>query len=79
MLTVSFDNMDNQYLTHRLVFDGGTGDTQVQFAVLLNAGIDQSLNRALVLKQQECISWKVSTYGRMSLHILKLLQIQHTG
>lgn len=46
--------------THRLVFDGGAGDTEVQLAILLNAGINQSLHRALVLKQQESISWERS-------------------
>lgn len=44
--------------THRLVFDGGAGDAQVQLAVLLNAGINQGLNGALVLEQQERISWQ---------------------
>lgn len=30
--------------TDRLVFDGGAGHTEVQLAVLFNAGIDQSLH-----------------------------------
>lgn len=44
--------------THRLVFDGGAGDAQVQLPVLLDAGVDEGLDRALVLEQQERISCK---------------------
>lgn len=44
--------------THRLVFDGGAGDAQVQLAVLLDAGVDEGLDGALVLEQQERISCK---------------------
>lgn len=47
--------ISTQVWTYRLVFYGGAGHTEVQFAILLNAGIDQGLNRALVLKQQECV------------------------
>lgn len=54
--------------THRFVFDSGAGDTQVKLAILLNAGINQGLNRALILKQQECISWKYWAFGTMSAH-----------
>lgn len=42
--------------THRLVLDGGAGDAQVQLAVLLDAGVDQSLDRALVLEEQERVA-----------------------
>lgn len=42
--------------TDRLVFDGGAGHTEVQLAVLLDAGVDQSLHRALVLEQQEGVA-----------------------
>lgn len=42
--------------TDRLVFDGGAGHAEVQLAVLLDAGIDQSLHGALVLEQQEGVS-----------------------
>lgn len=42
--------------TDRLVFDGGAGHTEVQLAVLLDAGIDQGLHRALVLEQQEGVA-----------------------
>lgn len=45
-------------LTHWFVFDGGTGDTQVEFAVLLDAGVNQSLDRGLLLEEQEGVSWK---------------------
>lgn len=38
-------------LAYRFVFDGGTRYTQVELAVLLDAGIDQGLNRGLLLKE----------------------------
>lgn len=59
--------------THRLVFDSGTGDTQVKFTILLNAGINQRLDRALILEQQECISWKklYSQNGECALNAVK--------
>lgn len=43
--------------TDRLVFDGGAGHAEVKLAVLLDAGIDQSLHWALILKQQEGIAY----------------------
>ena len=43
---------------HRFVFDGGTGHTQVQLAVLLDAGVDQGLDRSLFLEEQEGIAWR---------------------
>lgn len=43
-------------LTDRLVFDGGAGHTEVQLAVLFDAGIDQSLHWALILEQQEGVA-----------------------
>lgn len=42
--------------TDRLVFDGGTGDAQVQLAILFDAGVDQSLHRALILEEQEGVT-----------------------
>lgn len=42
--------------TDWLVFDGGAGHAKVELAVLLNAGIDQSLHGALILEQQEGVS-----------------------
>lgn len=42
--------------TDRLVFDGGTRYTEVQLAVLLDAGIDQSLHWALILEEEEGIA-----------------------
>lgn len=42
--------------TDWLVFDGGAGHTEVQLAILLDAGIDQGLHRALVLEQQEGVA-----------------------
>lgn len=42
--------------TDRLVFDGRTGHTEVKLAILLDAGIDQSLHRALVLEEQEGVA-----------------------
>lgn len=46
---------------NRLVFDGGAGDAQVELPILLHTGFNQSLHRALLLEQQECVSlgWKV--------------------
>lgn len=44
--------------TDRLVFDGGAGHAEVQLAVLFDAGIDQSLHGALILEQQEGVSWR---------------------
>lgn len=44
--------------THRFVFDGRTGYTQVELAVLFDAGVNQGLNRGLLLEQQEGIAWK---------------------
>lgn len=46
------------FAAHRFVFDGGTGDTQVELAILLDAGVDQSLNRGLFLEEQEGVAWK---------------------
>lgn len=46
------------FATYRFVFDGGTGHTQVKLAVLLNASIDQSLNRGLFLEEKEGVAWK---------------------
>lgn len=42
--------------THRLVFDGGAGDAQVKLAILLDAGIDQSLNGGLFLEEKEGVA-----------------------
>ena len=42
--------------THRFVLDGGAGDTQVELPILLHAGFNQSLHRALLLEQQERVS-----------------------
>lgn len=56
-----------KYQTHGLVFDGGAGDAQVQLSILLNAGVNEGLDRAFVLKQQECISWK----GLAQAHIVE--------
>lgn len=42
--------------TYWFVFDGGTGYTQVELAILLDAGIDQSLNRGLFLEEQEGVA-----------------------
>lgn len=44
--------------TYWFVFDGGTGYTQVELAILLDAGIDQSLNRGLFLEEQEGVAWE---------------------
>lgn len=49
--------------TDRLVFDGGAGHTEVQLAVLFDAGIDQSLHRALILEQQEGVAY--TKYSRV--------------
>lgn len=49
--------------TDRLVFDGGAGHTEVQLAVLFNAGIDQSLHWALILEQQEGVAY--TEYSRV--------------
>lgn len=46
------------FAAYRFVFDGGTGYTQVELAILLDAGIDQSLNRGLFLEEQEGVAWK---------------------
>lgn len=43
---------------YRFVFDGGTGYTQVELAILLDAGVDQGLNRSLFLEEQEGVAWK---------------------
>lgn len=42
--------------TNRLVFDCGARDAEVEFVVLIDAGIDQRLHRALLLKQQERVT-----------------------
>ena len=47
--------------TYRFVFDGGTGYTQVELAILLDAGVDQGLNRGFFLEQQEGVAWKWRT------------------
>ena len=43
--------------TDRLIFDGGAGHTQIELPVLLDAGLDQGLDGALVLEQQEGITY----------------------
>lgn len=43
-------------LTDRLVFNGGAGHAEIQFAVLLYAGVDQSLHGAFILEQQEGVA-----------------------
>lgn len=48
--------------TDRLVFDGRAGHTEVQLSVLFDAGIDQSLHGALILEQQEGVSWRKRHY-----------------
>lgn len=57
--------------TDRLVFDGGAGHAKVELAVLLDAGIDQSLHGALVLEQQE----GVSCTNTVSLLMLLCVQV----
>lgn len=47
--------------THWFVFDGGTGYTQVELAILLDAGINQSLNRGLFLEEQEGVACEEET------------------
>lgn len=47
----------NSPTTHRFVFDGGTGHTQVELAVLLDAGVNQGLDRGLFLEQQKGVAW----------------------
>lgn len=42
----------------RFVFDGWTGYTQVEFSILLNAGVNQSLNRGFFLEKQEGIAFR---------------------
>lgn len=51
--------------TYRFVFDGGTGYTQVEFAILLDAGVDQGLNRSLFLEQQEGVAWREEQTGTL--------------
>lgn len=46
--------------TNRLVFDCGAGDAEVEFVVLIDAGIDQRLHRTLLLKQQERVTYTQS-------------------
>lgn len=36
---------------YRFVFDGGTGHAKVELAVLLDAGVNQGLNRGLLLEE----------------------------
>lgn len=43
-------------VTHWFVFDCGAGDTQVQLAILLDAGIDQSLNGGLFLEEKKGVA-----------------------
>lgn len=43
-------------ITYRFILDGWAGHTQVQFPILLQAGIYQSLHWALLLEQQESIA-----------------------
>lgn len=43
-------------LTDRLVFNGGAGYAEIQFTVLLYAGVDQSLHGAFILEQQEGVA-----------------------
>ena len=42
--------------TNRFILDSGAGDTEVQLAVLLNTSLDQRLDRALLLEQQEGVA-----------------------
>lgn len=63
--------------TDRLVFDGGAGHTQVKLAIFFDAGINQSLHRALVLKQQEgipCTSTTQAQHTALTGDSLKVTQ-----
>lgn len=69
---------------YRFVFDGGTGYTQVELAILLDAGVDQGLNRSLFLEEQESVAWKEEQRGILrekqifshkKLHLLQLIVI----
>lgn len=42
--------------TYRLVFNGGAGDAKVQLPILLDAGVDEGLDGALILEQQKGVS-----------------------
>lgn len=59
--------------TDRLVFDGGAGHTEVQLAVLLDAGVNQSLHWALVLEEQEGVAYRVQA------ELFGLLGTRRTG
>lgn len=48
---------------YRFVFDGGTGYTQVELPVLLDAGVDQGLNGSLLLEEQEGVACKEEQTG----------------
>lgn len=46
---------------NRFVLDSRAGNTQVEFSIFFNARINECLNRALFLKEEECIAfwWKI--------------------
>lgn len=44
-------------LTHWFVFNGGTGDAQIEFSIFLNAGINESLNWTFFLEKQEGVTF----------------------
>lgn len=49
--------------SYRFVFNGGAGHAQVKLAIFFNASINQSLDRTLILKQKECITFKGKQKG----------------
>ena len=64
--------------TYRFVFDGGTGYTQVELAILLDAGVDQGLNRGFFLEQQEGVAWKWRAdrdFRKKKKHVMQLIVI----
>lgn len=64
--------------TYWFVFDCGTGYTQVELAILLDAGVNQGLDRGLFLEQQEGVAWKRGAdrdFRRKNTHLMQLIVI----
>ncbi len=53
--TLSFSGLW-QCFTHWFIFNSGARDTQVEFPVLLDAGVNEGLDRTLLLEEQESIT-----------------------
>lgn len=79
LLFESNEHLNRGNATDRFVFNGGAGDAQIEFTVLLDAGVDQSLHGAFILEQQEGVAC-IKQQGLFELlrpHTQKLFIIWH--